>query len=93
MRIAITQELEQRSSLAEAVGGFVEPARCYPSYYQGAATISEMDEAMTVTTTNHHHDNEAVHPQAVQASPVLVLQHHDDHKLRQKALALEESNV
>ena len=86
----------------------------YPSYYQGA-TISQVEAAgetgiatstvMTMTSSN----NAAVvqppapplypHPQAVQASPVLVLLGSDDHKLRkQKALrasslALEESNV
>ena len=84
----------------------------YPSYYQGA-TISQVEAAgetgiatSTVMTMTSSNNAAAVqppplypHPQAVQASPVLVLLGSDDHKLRkQKALrasslALEESNV
>lgn len=59
-----------------------QPPPCYPNFYQGA-TISEIDESTVEDVVRPH-------PQAVQASPVLVLQHTDNNqqrlKLRQKAL-------
>ncbi len=96
MRISITQELEQRS-MAVTQPQFVvasNATQClnYPgNFYQGA-TITEIDES--VVTENSSNSAMMLHPQAVQASPVLVLSsetnsHHQQHqrnKLRQKAL-------
>ena len=114
MRIAMTQEIEERDVQQFAINNvhFVDPNAISdhhnyrPNYcYHQGATITEIDEqsAILASAVDVVVDDEAVfnvvtaeavvsepiiHPKAVHASPVMVLQDEQQHrnKLRQRAL-------